>query len=203
MTSKTSIEDWLHDDGLNLIKFPIFSEYSTLTQILSTLQNQENVLIHSKSLHSLQINDSTIKIDGTGHALTARTALRQKISASEDISTLNNPEDIQSILNQLYKIRRAHPEPQWWIWWSPSDLVAQDINENEILRCLRAIAKEFADMGFLALIAKEVHSKQALARLEYIADVTVDIVKHQEEGKHQWSVQKHPIMEKEGVQFSV
>ena len=202
MDSKPPLTDWFQDGGLVLIKFPVNAEYSTLTQILDNLDGQENILIHSKSFCNLRTYDNTIKIDATGHGLTARTALRQKISASEDISTLDNVEDIQSILNQFYKIRKSHPETHWWIWWSPSDLVAHDIEENEILRCLRTIAKEFSDIRFLALTAKEVHSKQALARLEYIADVTLDIEKLLEEGMHQWRLEKHPVKEKKGAQFS-
>jgi len=203
MGLKFPIKDCFHDNGLGLIKFPVDAEYSTLIHILDNLNDQGKVLIHSKSIRNTTFSDNTVLIDATGHALTARTALRQKISASEDISSLDNPEDIQSVLNQLYKIRRAHPESNWWIWWSPSDLVAHDIDENGILRCLRAIAKEFSDVRFIAMVAKEVHSKQALARLEYIADVTLDIERLLEEGKgtHQWFVQKHPIMEKEGVRF--
>jgi len=202
VVSKVPITDWFHDGGLVLIKFPIDAEYITLTQILDNIDGQENILIHSKSFRNLQVNDTTIKVDATGHALTARTALRQKISASEDITSLDNIEDIQSILNQLYKIRKSHPESHWWTWWSPSDLVAHDIEENEILRCLRTIAKEFSDIRFLALIAKNVHSKQALARMEYIADMTLDIEKLLEEGVYQWRLEKHPAKEKEGVQFS-
>jgi len=202
VSSEVPLNDWLLDSGLTLIKFPVDAEYSTLTQILDNLDGQENILIHSKSLRSLQINNNTIKIDATGHALTARTALRQKISASENTSIIDNFEDMQSILNQFHKIRKSHLKSQWWIWWSPSDLVAHDIDENDILRYLRTIAKEFSDVRFLALVAKEVHSKQALARLEYIADVTLDIEKLQGEGPHHWRLEKHPLIEKVEVQSS-
>ena len=74
--------------------------------------------------------------------------------------------------------------------------------ENEILRCLRTIAKEFSNIRFLALVAKEVHSEQALARLEYIADVTLDIEKLQDKGTHEWCLEKHPLIEEKGVKFS-
>ena len=204
MSSKILIDEWLMDDGLTVIKFPVDAEYFTLNQVLKSIKGQGCVLIHSKSLRDQSLcTSNTIKIDATGHALTARTVLRQRISASDDITTLDNLEDIQSISSQLYKIKKSHSDIHWWIWWSPSDLIAHDIDEIEILRCLRAITKEFADIRFLALVAKEVHSKQALARLEYIADVTLDIERIRDKGHntHHWHIQKHPIMEREGVEF--
>jgi len=196
------IKDWLDDNGLILIKFPIVAEYTILNQIMNVINDQNFIIIHSKLLRYTFVSDNAIKIDATGHALTAHTALRQKISTSDDISALDNLEDIQSILNQFHKIRKSHPLPRWWIWCSPSDLVAHDISEDEILRCLRAIAKEYSDIRFIALVAKEVHSERALSRFEYIADILLDVETHREEEAYQWQISKHPGIEKKGVQFN-
>ena len=198
-----SIQDWLDERGLVIIKFPVVAEYTILNEILNVLDDQEVVFIHSKLPRYVNVSDSVTKIDATGHALTARTALRQKISASDNISTLDNFEDIQSILNQFSRIRKSFPGPHWWIWWSPSDLVAHDISEDEILRCLRAIAKDYSDIRFITLVAKEVHSSQALSRFEYVADILLDVETPQEDESYQWQIRKHPSMESTGVKLNV
>jgi hypothetical protein len=204
MSSKIPLDSWMRNGGLGIIKFPISTEYSVLAKVLQGIDSEGCVLIHSKPLRSPKfLTATTVTVDATGHALTARTALRQRISASEDVSVLDSPEDIQATLSQLYKLRKQHPEKQWWIWWSPSDLIAHDVDEKEILRCLRAIAKEFADVHFVALVAKEVHSREALARIGFIAEVSLDIEPVEGEKVHRlhhWHVEKHPGTEIEGVE---
>ena len=203
LDGRVPLEEWC-SAGLSLIKFPIDAEYTVLNQVLETSNGQSAVLIHSKPLRDTQVERVTT-IDATGHALTAQTALRQRIKASEDGSTLENPEDIQSILSQLQKRRRSMSDTGWWLWWSPSDLVAHDIDESEIVRCIRALANEFSDTRFLVLVAKDVHSKQTLARLEYISEMTVDVNRVQDKNqiRHQWQVRKHPDTTLEGVEVVV
>jgi len=194
-----NLETWC-SVGLSLIEFPVDAEYSTLKKVLESFNGQSSVLIHSKPLRDIPL-ENVITIDATGHALTAQTALRQRIRASDDNTSLENPEDIQSILSQLQKQRRSHPDVQWWIWWSPSALVTHDVDENEIIRCFRALANEFSDDRFLILIAKEVHSERTLARLEYISEVTVDVTRDKTRGQitHEWRVRKHPDVKIEGA----
>jgi hypothetical protein len=203
LDSRVPLEEWCNA-GLSLIKFPIDAEYAVLNQILETANGHSAILIHSKPLRDIQVENITT-IDATGHALTAQTVLRQRIRASDDDSTLENPEDIQSILSQLQKRRRSQSDTEWWVWWSPSDLVAHDIDESEIVRCMRALANEFSDTRFLVLVAKDVHSKQTLARLEYVSEMTVDVNRVQEKNqiKHQWQVRKHPDTKLEGIEVIV
>ena len=193
------LEEWC-SKGLSLIKFPVDAEYRTLNKALETVNGQSIVLIHSKPLRDIEINNVTT-IDATGHALTAQTALRQRIKASDDESTLENPDDIQSILSQLQRFRKTNPEVQWWIWWSPSDLVTHDVDESEIVRCLRALANDFSNHRFLILIAKEVHSSQTLARIEYISETVVEVKLDNAHGgiTHGWGVRKHHDTKLEGA----
>lgn len=185
---------------MSLIKFPVDAEYSTLNKVLKTFNGQSAVLIHSKPLRDIIITNVTT-IDATGHALTAQNALRQRIKATGDDSTLENPEDVQSILSQLQKQRKSNPEVQWWIWWSPSDLVTHNVEETEIVRCLRALANEFSDHRFLVLVAKEVHSSQTLARMEYVSETIVDVCRDKTRGgiTHDWGVRKHLDTKIEGA----
>ena len=199
MEDHVPLEDWCNT-GLSLIKFPIDAEYAVLTKILETSNGHSTILIHSKPLRDIPIENVTT-IDATGHALTAQTALRQRIKASDDDTTLENPEDIQSILSQLQRRRKSNPDVKWWIWWSPSDLVTHNVEENDIVRCLRALANDFSNNRFLVLIAKDVHSKQTLARLEYISETTVDVDRDKTKGQitHNWSVRKHHDIKIEGA----
>ena len=199
LDERVNLETWC-SAGLSLIIFPVEAEYSTLLKVLETFNGQVTFLIHSKPLREIK-TENTIILDATGHALTAQTALRQRIKASDDDATLENPEDIHSILAQLQKQRRSHPDVQWWIWWSPSDLVTHDVDEKEVIRCIRALSNEFSGDRFLILVAKEVHSEQTLARLEYISEVTIDVTRDRTRGqiKHDWSVRKHPDVKIEGV----
>lgn len=193
------LEDWCRT-GLSLVKFPVDAEYAVLNQILETFNGHSTILIHSKPLRDIQV-ENVITIDATGHALTAQTALRQRIRASDDDTTLENPEDIQSILSQLQRRRKSNPDVIWWIWWSPSDLVTHDVEETEIVRGLRALANDFSENRFLVLVAKDVHSKQTLARLEYISETTVDVERNKTKGQitHNWSVRKHHDTKIEGA----
>jgi hypothetical protein len=203
LDGRVPLEEWCNA-GLSLIKFPIDAEYAVLNQILETTNGHSAILIHSKPLRDIRVENVTT-IDATGHALTAQTALRQRIKASDDGATLENPEDIQSILSQLQKRRRSQSGTDWWVWWSPSDLVAHDIDESEIVRCMRALANEFSETRFLALVTRDVHSKQTLARLEYVSEMTVDVNRVQEKDQitHRWQVRKHPKSELEGVEIIV
>jgi hypothetical protein len=193
------LADWCNS-GLSLVMFPVDAEYSTLNMVLEACNRQSAVLIHSKPLRDIPV-DNIITIDATGHALTAQTALMQRIKALDDDTTLDNPEDIQSILSQFQRYRKLNPKVEWWIWWSPSDLVTHDVDENEIVRCLRVLANYFSDYRFLVLIAKEVHSDLTLARLEYVSETTVDVKCDETEGQvsHSWSVRKHYHTKIEGA----
>jgi hypothetical protein len=199
LDNQVPLEDWCNI-GLSLIKFQVDAEYAVLNKILETSNGHSTILIHSKPLRDLHLENVTT-IDATGHALTAQNALRQRIRASDDDSTLENPEDIQNILSQFQRRRKSNPDTKWWIWWSPSDLVTHDVEETEIVRCLRALANDFSDNRFLVLVAKDVHSKQTLARLEYISETTVNVDRDKTRGQitHNWSVRKHHDTKIEGA----
>ena len=201
MNKQLPLEDWCKT-GLTLIKFPVDAEYVVLNQILETSNDHSTILIHSKPLRDIHV-ENVKTINATGHALTAENALRQRIMASDDESTLENPENIQSILSHLQRQKKSHSEVQWWIWWSPSDLVNHDVEEIEIVRCLRALANDFSEYRFLVLVAKEVHSKQTLARLEFISETTVDVEREVAgfQTTDKWRVRKHHEIKLEGACF--
>jgi len=83
---------------------------------------------------------------------------------------------------------------QWWLWWSPSDLVAQKVDDMEIVKCLRVIAKDFSETRFLALVAQGVHTQQGHALLEYISSVCLEVERLVDDrhSMHRWRVVKHP-----------
>lgn len=178
------IAEWCSSWGLTCVRFPVLSEYEVLDQLLTGLDGHQIVLVHSKPIRNEPIGD-VVLIDATGHALTARTALRQRIGDSGNIGVLDNPADTHAILSSFRRLKKSNPRARWWIWWSPSDMLTQDISEGEIVQCMRAIAKDFSDVSFLALVPRCVHTQQGLALLDYVSEIVLDF-------DDQWSILKHP-----------
>lgn len=172
------------------MNFPIEAEYATLEQVLAGCNGESVVLIHSKPVRGEPRSGLTL-VDATGHSLTPKEEILRRIGDTDSLS-VEDPSDIQEFLIHLRKTRKSLPETRYWVWWSPSDLVAQGVQDSEIVRCLRVIAKEFASSHFIALAAKNVHSDQGQALLEYVSEGVVDVTKD-------WSVVKHPTLLQEMI----
>jgi hypothetical protein len=205
MVHNISLQDWCAESGLGLVKFAIEAEYAVLNQVLESVRDEgPGILIHSKTIRNENISTDITLVDAAGHALTAQTALRRRISESENDTVIDNPADIHGFLTHFKRLKKSLTDVKWWIWWSPSDLVAQETEDREIVRCLRVIAREFSDIPFLVLVAKDVHTKQGLATLEYVAERTLEVERHQN-GKrvaHRWQLLKHPSMSLEGIEIA-
>lgn len=204
MVTGSPLQEWCSTGGLILISFPTDAEYFILRHILESLTEQRSTLIHSKPLR-FNLPPSITPIDATAHALTAREALRRRLGNHEGTAFLENPADMQGFLSQLKKIAKSQPEIQWWLWWSPSDLVAQEVDDMEIVRYMRIIAKDFSGTPFLAFVAKDVHTQRGFALLEYISSVYLEVVRLTDREKivHLWRVRKHPHLQLEGVEVEL
>ncbi len=206
MDHNISLQEWCSESGLGLVKFSIDSEYAVLKQVLESVKGMgSGILIHSKPIRFGNVSEQVTLVDAAGHALTAQTALRLRISESENDNVIDNPADIHGLLSQFKRLKKTIAEADWWIWWSPSDLVAQEVNEREIVRCLRVIAREFSKNPFLVLIAKDVHTKQGLALLEFVAERTLEVERLQNGNRvaHSWQLLKHPSMSLEGIEIAL
>jgi hypothetical protein len=190
------LKEWCNEGGLVLISFPIQAEYSILHHVLESFTDQQITIIHSKPITSKMGNITSI--DATGHALTAGSALRRRISQERVV--LENPADTQGFLSQLKKFIKSFSKTEWWLWWSPSDLVAQEVDDLEIAQCLRVIAKDFSGSRFLAFVARDVHTTRGLAIMKYISGVYLRIMRCEDKERqvHHWQVIKHPNLQLEG-----
>ena len=112
---------------------------------------------------------------------------------------LENPANVQGVLNRLGKLAES-VRGKWWLWWSPSDMIAQGVTDEEVARCMRIIAKDFSKVRFLAFIAKDVHTNRGLAILKYISTTFVDVTRTMNDGHivHNWHLLKHPTISLEG-----
>ncbi len=131
------LNEWFGTRGLSIISFPIEAEYVVLKQIRDAIGDEFQAIIHSKPIDD-EIENTTL-IDATRHEPTARTALRQRVSDHDSENFLENPADVEGVLNRLGKLAESI-KATWWLWWSPSDMVAQGVTDEEISRCLRIIA---------------------------------------------------------------
>ncbi|MDF1541280.1 MAG: hypothetical protein P1Q69_20450 [Candidatus Thorarchaeota archaeon] len=195
------LQEWCSTGGLALASFSTEAEYSTLAHILESLSNEKVTLIHSKPIR-FALDASIALIDASSHELTARSALRRRISDQEDSKTIKNPADTQNFLNQLEKMSKKSTEKEWWIWSSPSDLLAHGVDETEIAQCLRVIANDYSEFRFIVLIPRDVHSPRGFAILEYIAEIhfTATGLK---DGNYLWSVAKHYDLKYEGAKIEI
>jgi len=191
------LEKWFGTGGLSIISFPVEAEYVVLDQIRDDLGDVSLSLIHSKPLNTESAQ--TTLIDATGHEPTARTALRQRVGDYDNDFKLENPADVQGVLNRLGKLAES-AKGKWWLWWSPSDMIAQGVTDEEVARCMRIIAKDFSNVRFLAFIAKDVHTHRGLATLKYISTTFVDVTRIVNDGSigHNWHLLKHPTIDIEG-----
>lgn len=190
MTEITDTKRWLEIGGLCVITFPIELEYEVQYQILKALKDEDIALMHSKRYHGTPSEKMRL-IDITGHSLTASAALRHRLGPD---ALIENPADIRDVLSQMRKIREQIAK-SWWIWSSPSDLLAHEIEEKEIIKAMRVIAKDFSKSHIIIMMPREVHTEEMLTLVKYIADVMIDV-----EFKNDtivWKVKKHP--EKYGV----
>lgn len=191
------IEKWFGIGGLTVISFPVEAEYVVLDQIRDDLGDVSISLIHSKPLNNE--SEQVTLIDATGHEPTARTALRQRVSDYDNDFILENPANVQGVLSRLGKLAES-VKGKWWLWWSPSDMIAQGVTDEEIARCMRIIAKDFSKVRFLAFIARDVHTHRGLATLKYISTTFIDVTRIVEDGHivHNWHLLKHPTIALEG-----
>jgi hypothetical protein len=193
LTGKASpkFTEWCISWGLTCVRFPVHSEYDVLNQVLAALNEHEIALVHSKPIRN-DLPADVMLVDATAHVLTARTALRQRIAEPGNTRIIENPSDTHAILSSFRRLKKSTPKIKWWVWWSPSDMLTQNIGEGEIVRCMRAIAKDFSDVSFLALVPRCVHTQQGLALLDYVSEVVIDM-------DDQWSILKHPNRNMEGT----
>ncbi|MGY5852767.1 MAG: hypothetical protein RTU92_04295 [Candidatus Thorarchaeota archaeon] len=195
------LQDWC-PSGLCIVNYPVHAEYGVLQQVTSALENQSLVIIHAKEIKT-EFKSKVTFVDAMGHALTAQTALRRRISDSEGSTVLEDPADTQALLSQLRKLKKSDPEAEWWLWWSPSDLIAHGVDEKEIAKCLRVLATDFADTRFLAFVTRDIQSGMGLSLLEYIASVCIDVERKVDGNSitHTWRVAKHPDTKLEGEEI--
>jgi hypothetical protein len=201
--SNIPLEEWFGDKGLSIISFPIEAEYTILDKVLDNLGEARVALIHSKPIGREPRAHVTL-IDATGHAPTARTALRRRVGQYDSTTLIENPADVQGVLNQLGKIAGL-VEADWWLWWSPSDMIAQGLTDEDIVHCLRIVAKDFSETRFLGFIAKDVHTQRGLATLKYISTRFIDVTRDDGEkrGVHIWRMVKNPNTAFEGEEIEV
>lgn len=191
------LERWFGPRGLGIINFPVEAEYVVLNHIRESLGNASVALIHSKPI-SDDSGQMTL-IDATGHEPTARAALRLRVGDYGNAALLENPADVQGVLNRLGKLAES-VQVDWWLWWSPSDMIAQGVTDEDVSRLLRIVAKIFSEMRFLVFIAKDVHTHRGLATLKFISTTLVDVTRAVNDGQivDSWHLLKHPTMEFEG-----
>ena len=187
---------------MSIISFPVETEYVVLNQIRKGLGDDSLALIHSKPISDS--SEQLILIDGTGHEPTARTALRQRVGDYDNANILENPADLQGVLNRLGKLAET-VKVDWWLWWSPSDMIAQGVTDEDVGRCLRIAAKIFSKMRFLVFIAKDVHTHRGLATLKYISTTFVDVTRSTYDIRidHSWHLLKHPTTNFEGETIEI
>jgi hypothetical protein len=201
--TRIPLEEWFGSGGLSIISFPAEAEYAVLNQMLDSLGEERMALIHSKPIH-LDSKEYVTLIDATNHAPTARTTLRRRVGEYDNTTLLENPADVQGVLNQLGKIAGL-VQVKWWLWWSPSDMVAQGLTDEEVARCMRVIAKDFSETRFLGLVAKDVHTLRGLATLKYVSSIFIDVTRRvvEKHSVHNWSIVKHPHTELEGDEIEI
>ncbi len=196
---KIPFDNLCKTDGLFLVSFETDSEYSVLKQVIENLPDKEIILIHSKLLDE-DLGENVLLCDATGHSLTERAVLKARLKPQKKITVFENPADIRSFLINLRKLVETHKDIEYWIWWSPSDLLTQDIEEKQIAKCLRVISKDYSDVRFLVLIAKNIHSTRGFSVLEYISKGHFEVTRNSE-GGYNWSIIKHPDTKQEGGSF--
>jgi hypothetical protein len=201
--TRIPLEEWFGSGGLSIISFPVEAEYAVLNQMLESLSEERMALIHSKPIH-LDSKEYVTLIDATGHAPTARTTLRRRVGQYDSTTLIENPADVQGVLNHLGKIA-GMVEADWWLWWSPSDMIAQGLSDEDITYCLRIVAKDFSETQFLGFIAKDVHTERGLATLKYISTRFMDVTRDDDDkrGVHIWRMLKSPDTALEGEEIEV
>jgi hypothetical protein len=201
--TRIPLEEWFGSGGLSIISFPVEAEYAVLNQMLDSLSEERMALIHSKPIH-LDSKKYVTLIDATGHAPTARITLRRRVGQYDSATLIENPADAQGVLNQLGRIADL-VEADWWLWWSPSDMIAQGLSDEDIAHCLRIVAKDFSGTRFLGFIAKDVHTERGLATLKYISTRFIDVTRDDDEkrGFHIWRMVKSPDTALEGEEIEV
>jgi hypothetical protein len=202
--TRLPLKKWCSVGGLSIVSFPPHAEYAVLDSTLESLADEKIALIHSKPVHHSPSTDITL-IDATGHALTARSALRRRVSDQEGVTLVEDPTDMQGLLSQLKRLTKSLTHTQWWLWWSPSDLVAQKVDDMEIVKCLRVIAKDFSETRFLAFVAQGVHTQRGHALLEYISSAYLEIEHFVDDrhSMHRWRVVKHPDLQLVGGEIEL
>ena len=207
-----SLCDWC-GGGLNLISFEAGAEFAALQVVLGSLTSHGKLVVLIQSKTYRRPTPQIAIIDATGHALTPRQSLRRRLSEEGGI-VVDNPADIQGLLSQLSRQAQALPG-RWWVWCSPSDLVSHGVEEMEMAKCLRAIAKDFEDTPFLILVARDVHTERSFAILKFLSQVHLEFERQLGTGggeqgelkRHGYRyilrVVKHPNLQLEGSEVEL
>ena len=199
MTNKLPLEEWCSSGGISMISYDTRFEYIVLNKVLESLAGSQITLIHSKQIRDTLPSNITL-IDATGHGLTETSVLHSQLTIGTDYSVIDNPEDTRLFLNKFHKLTKIYPDTEYWVWWSPSDLLTHDLDERAISKCIRIMAKDYSDLKILILIVNNVHSKQGFAILEYISESHYEysLSESGTDDKHKCCVIKHPNVKLEG-----
>ncbi len=172
--------------GVNLITFPTKLEYSIFQDVVSGIE-PTTIVIHSKPPVWLTPKSELTLVDATGHLISTAGALRRKMSHSAYV--IPNPGDVKMVLSKIRDINRT-TKCDYWIWWTPSDLLAHGLEDVDIAKCLRVINSEFK-RPFLAMVARDVHSDKGVNLMGLVSMTWFDIKNESEKEEYRWSVAKH------------
>ncbi len=199
MISKLPLEKWFAKSGLCIIEFPTQADYEVLYKVLESLVESNVVLIHSKPVE-FDLWGSVVCIDATQDTRTVESRLRHRIEGKKSIFRFN-PFLTQSFMVSLEiqqkEVSKKLKKPHWWLWWTPSDLAIQRVDDDVIVECIGAISRKYRDTNFIVFIAKEAHSERGLSLLELAPRILIDVTCN-DDGEKQtfsWQVTRHPNRE--------
>ncbi len=190
------------NEGLCIIEFPSQIDYEVLYEVLEVLVDTNVALIHTKPVE-FELWKTVFPIDATLHSRTVDTRLKHRVA---DNSILRfSPFSTQGFLVSLRKqsevISRTLGHPLWWLWWTPSDLAIQKVDDSTIVECIGAIGSEYRDTNFMVFVVKEAHTERGLSLLELAPRILIDVEFHDDESKLAWQVVRHPNRELRGDLF--
>ncbi len=179
-------DEWLVA-GVNLITFTTALDYRVLQRVVSGMAD-DGVVIHSRPLSWLDDRPSVL-FDVTGHAGAPASSLRRRLADVGDVPHIGNPADIKMLLSEIRRFSKAIRK-KYWVWWTPSDLLAHGLDDLGVAKCLRILNSEFKT-PFLALVAKDVHTPRGLNLMAMVSMVWIDVTKTDDRGSV-WAAVKHP-----------
>jgi len=199
MKNMIPLLEWCSKGGLSLISFDTNAEYTALKHILDSLSEKKIILIHSKPIRDELTSNITL-IDATSHTLTESAVISSQLGEEKGPFVIDTPADIRVFLGRFQKLTNTFKDTDFWVWWSPSDLITHGIEEKEIARCLRIFSKDYSTLNVLVLIAKNIHTPQGFAILEYITEKHFAFTRSNIADRDAYSckILKHPDMQMEG-----